>query len=60
MGAWETLETQVWETNVTPCDCCGQVVARRIWRAEVDGRELRFCSPECETLYREYVVTRRS
>ena len=27
VGRWEPIETQVWETVVTPCDCCGQVVA---------------------------------
>lgn len=58
MGEWEALEPQVWETSVTPCECCGQVVARRLWRAEVGGRQMRFCSPECEQLYLEYVVMR--
>lgn len=58
MGDWELIETQVWETNVTPCDCCGQVVARRFWRVEIDGRVMRFCSPACEELYRAYVLAR--
>ena len=44
MGHWEELHPEVWETVVTPCDSCGQVVPKRIWRAEVEGRELRFCS----------------
>ena len=38
VGRYEPIVTQVWETAVTPCDCCGQVVARRLWLAEVDGR----------------------
>lgn len=58
-GSWQTLAPQVWETVVTPCDCCGQVVARRLWVVEVGGAERRFCSPECETLYRDYVVGRK-
>jgi ribosomal protein L24E len=45
---------------VTPCDCCGQVVARRLWIVEIDGREQRFCSPACEELFREYVLPRRA
>jgi hypothetical protein len=49
----------VWETVVTPCDCCGQVVAKRLWVVEVAGEARRFCSPECEELYRDYVVKRR-
>jgi hypothetical protein len=48
----------VWETIVTPCDCCGQVVAKRLWVVEVAGQERRFCGPECERLYRDYVVSR--
>jgi hypothetical protein len=55
-GRWEPIITQVWETVVTPCDCCGQVVATRLWAAEVDGHQHRFCSPECEELYHSYVV----
>lgn len=56
MGEWRELTPQVWETVVTPCDCCGQVVAKRLWCVEVEGVERRFCGPECERLYREYVV----
>jgi hypothetical protein len=48
----------VWETVVTPCECCGQVVARRLWVADVEGAERRFCSPACEQLYRTYVLAR--
>lgn len=58
-GRWEPIVTQVWETAVTPCDCCGQVVARRLWVAEVGGEERRFCSPACEDLYLAYVVPKR-
>lgn len=59
MGRWEPITTQVWETVVTPCECCGQVVPRRLWVAEVDGSERRFCSPACEELYATYVTRRR-
>jgi hypothetical protein len=59
MGHWEALRPEVWETVVTPCDACGQVVPTRVWRAEVEGRELRFCSETCEQLYREYVLPAR-
>jgi hypothetical protein len=58
-GTWQELAPQVWETVVTPCDCCGQVVAKRLWIVDVAGEERRFCSPECEQLYRDYVVSRR-
>jgi hypothetical protein len=57
-GRWQPIETQVWEVNVTPCECCGQIVARRLWIADVDGSERRFCGPPCEELYRRYVLKR--
>ena len=46
MGHWEPVVSQVWETVVTPCRCCGQVVPRRLWKAEVGSEEL----------YRVYVL----
>jgi hypothetical protein len=58
-GTWRTLRPQVWETVVTPCDCCGQVVAKQLWVVEVNGDERRFCGPACEQLYRDYVLARR-
>jgi hypothetical protein len=57
-GTWHDLRPQVWETVVTPCECCGQVVAKRLWVVDVDGEERRFCTPECEQLYRDYVLAR--
>lgn len=59
MGEWEPIRTQVWETVVTPCECCGQVVATRLWKVELDGETYRFCGPECEDLYRTYVLARK-
>ena len=58
-GHWEPIVTQVWETIVTLCDCCGQVVAKQLWVTEVAGEERRFCGPQCEELYRTYVLERR-
>ena len=55
-GAWEEIRPQIWETVVTPCDCCGQVVAKRLWKVEIEGEKRRFCSPGCEELYRAYVL----
>lgn len=51
MGRWEEIKHEIWDTVVTPCDCCGQVVARHMWKAEVDGVQQQFCSPDCEELY---------
>lgn len=59
MGEWEPIEPQVWETVVIPCRCCGQVVAKRLWKVEVEGEAMRFCGPTCEELYRTYVLSQR-
>jgi hypothetical protein len=56
MGRWEPISSQIWETIVTPCDCCGQVVAKQLWVVDVEGTERRFCSTTCEDLYRGYVL----
>lgn len=58
--AWVELQPQVWETVVTPCECCGQVVAKRLWVVDVEGEEHRFCGEACEALYREYVLPKRT
>jgi hypothetical protein len=58
-GTWRRLAPPIWETVVTPCDCCGQVVAKQLWVVDVEGEERRFCGPECEQLYRDYVVPRK-
>jgi len=58
-GSWRSLNPQVWETVVTPCECCGQVVAKQLWVVEVAGEEKHFCGPPCEELYRDYVVSRK-
>ena len=58
MGVWRIFDIPLWETAVTPCDCCGQVVAKRFWVVEICGTEKRFCSEECETLFRRYVLTK--
>jgi hypothetical protein len=60
MGVWVPNRPQVWETVVTPCDCCGQVVAKQRWEVEIEGELRRFCSLECEELYRTYVLPQRA
>ncbi len=49
-------DAEVWETVVTPCDCCGQVVAKRSggWRSRASSGVS--AAAACEELYREYVL----
>ena len=54
------LHAEVWETVVTPCDCCGQVVAE----APLDGRgrgraSCASAASAARQLYREYVIPQR-
>jgi ribosomal protein L24E len=58
-GRWQPIEKQIWDTIVTPCECCGQVVATRLWVVEVEGEARRFCGEQCEELYRTHVLPRR-
>ena len=57
-GRWVELKPAVWETVVRACDCCGQVVPKRLWVVDIEGSERRFCGTECESLYRSYVLPR--
>ncbi len=54
-GHWEQLKGDWWQTNVTNCRMCGQVIPRDIWVAD-DG--LTFCSVDCDHLYRTYWLPR--
>ena len=59
VGWNQSRPTCVISSSSTPCDCCGQVVAKRLWVVQVDGEERRFCGPECEQLYSDYVLAGR-
>lgn len=59
MGHWEPIKTEVWDTVITPCDSCGQVVAKQLWVVDVEGEEHHFCSERCEELYRTHVLPQR-
>ena len=54
-GRWERLSGDWWQTDVTNCEFCGQVIPRDIWRAG-DGHQ--FCSPACDEQFRTYWLPR--
>lgn len=54
-GHWEHLAGDWWQTDVTNCEFCGQVIPRDIWRAG-DGHQ--FCSQDCDERYRMYWLPR--
>jgi ribosomal protein L24E len=51
---WQEIERRWHDTGVINCDLCGKLIPRRLWVVEIEGRELRFCSEDCERLYRTY------
>ena len=40
------------------CAACGRIIATRTWVVAERGRELLFCDPGCERIYREYWLPR--
>ncbi len=46
-------------TEVAYCEVTGQLLPRRYWSFEVDGRELKARDEKAEELYRRYVLPRR-
>ena len=54
-GHWERLDGDWWQTDVTNCEFCGQVIPSDIWRAG-DGHQ--FCSQDCDARYRTYWLPR--
>ncbi len=54
MGHWEPNDAEWYEQKTVYCDCCGLVIPKKHWVAEVEGAPQIFCGPDCEKLYREY------
>ncbi len=58
MGEWHEHGSDWRGTGLVHCDLCGRPLPRRAWVADVNGERLRFCEPDCETLYRGYWLPR--
>jgi hypothetical protein len=56
--AWVEREEPWYGTDVQYCDVTGQLLPRRYWEFEHDGRVIRARDARCEALFREYVLTR--
>ena len=46
-------------TEVAYCEVTGQLLPRRYWSFEHEGREIKARDPRCEELFREYILARR-
>jgi hypothetical protein len=60
MGHWEELTDRWYEQTATYCALTGQLIPRTAWVAEIEGQRLFFSDPECEQLYREYIIGQAS
>lgn len=52
---WVDRELPWHQVEVEYCDVTGQLLPRRYWSFDADGRTLRTTSPHYEALYRDYV-----
>ena len=55
-GSWVENDARWFELRMVYCELCGRVIAKRGWQVVVDGGPRLFCNPECEHLYRSYVL----
>lgn len=58
MGFWRQKKDVWYEIKVVNCQLCGQMIPKNMWISEIEAREIVFCSPECENMYREYWLPR--
>ena len=56
MGKWQDRNVTWHDQSMTYCVCCGLVIPKQYWEAEVEGEAQIFCNPDCERLYRDYVL----
>ena len=54
MGEWIDKNVAWYDQSMTYCACCGLVIPKSYWEAEVGGNSLVFCKPDCERLSREH------
>ncbi|MCB1486873.1 MAG: hypothetical protein KDJ88_05375 [Bauldia sp.] len=54
-GHWVAPERSWHNTNVSYCAVCGRLIPRRSWVFDGGAGPLSACSPDCETLYEEYL-----
>lgn len=57
---WQTRNDPWQSTGVRYCDVTGQLLPQRHWTFEHDGRTYDVTNQRCETIFREYVLARRT
>ena len=56
---WVEREEPWHRTDVEYCEVTGQLLPRRYWSFEHEGREVKARDPHAEELFRSYVLARR-
>ena len=55
---WVERDEPWYRTEVEYCEVTGQLLPRRYWAFEDDGRVVKACDPRYERLFHEYVAKR--
>jgi ribosomal protein S26 len=60
MGEWAERGRALdyFHSQSVHCATCGKTIPRRAWVVEEQQRELVFCHPDCERIYRDYWLPR--
>ena len=56
--AWVVRDEPWYRVDVQYCEVTGQLLPRRYWAFEYEGRVVRARDERCEALFRQYVVPR--
>lgn len=56
---WTQRHTDWRDVSVRYCDATGQLLPRKYWTFEHDGKRIDVRDPSCEELYRNYIVPRQ-
>ena len=57
---WVEREEPWYRVDVRYCEVTGQLLPRRYWQFEHEGRLISARDPQCEELFRDYVLARRA
>lgn len=61
MSGWVELDNDArwYEQPMIHCDLCGRMIAKRLFRAEIEGESRTFCGEGCAQLYQDYWLAER-
>ena len=56
MAGWVEVdnETRWYDQSMIHCELCGRMIAKRLFRSEIEGKPRTFCGEGCAQLYQDY------